>query len=166
MDLVPMENANKVLVLESLDRTLVAMVRGTIITAAAQGAMTGTGLAIFGAPFPILLGFTAAFLAVVPVLGATIVWIPSAIYLLLTDHALAALGLTVWGMTVVALIDNVLRPVVVGEQSKLPITLLILVVLGGVSLYGLVGGLIAPMVIACVFAFARIYRDQYFVPTP
>ncbi len=161
-----MENANKVLVLESLDRTLVAMVRGTIITAAAQGAMTGTGLAIFGAPFPILLGFTAAFLAVVPVLGATIVWIPSAIYLLLTDHALAALGLTVWGMTVVALIDNVLRPVVVGEQSKLPITLLILGVLGGVSLYGLVGGLIAPMVIACVFAFARIYRDQYFVPTP
>ncbi len=161
LDLVPMENASKALVLESLDRTLVAMVRGTVITASAQGAMTGIGLAIFGAPFPVLLGFTAAFLAVVPVVGAALVWIPATLYLLLTDQPLAALGLTVWGLTIVALIDNVLRPIVVGEQSKLPITLLFLGVLGGIQLYGLVGGLIAPMLIASVFAFARIYREQY-----
>jgi predicted PurR-regulated permease PerM len=161
LDLVPMEGASKALVLESLNRTLVAMVRGTVITASAQGAMTGIGLAIFGAPFPILLGFAATFLAVVPFVGAALVWAPAAIYLFFTDHPAAAMGLAVWGLLFVGLIDNILRPIVVGEQSRLPITLLLLGVLGGIQVYGLIGGMISPLLIACVFAFARIYRERY-----
>ncbi len=161
LDLVPMEGASKALVLESLNRTLVAMVRGTVVTASAQGAMTGIGLAIFGAPFPILLGFAATFLAVVPFVGAALVWAPAAIYLFLTDHPAAAIGLAVWGLLFVGLVDNILRPMVVGEHSRLPITLLFLGVLGGIQVYGLIGGLISPLLIACVFAFARIYRERY-----
>lgn len=161
LDFVPMETASKTLVLGSLDRTLVAMVRGTVVTASAQGAMTGIGLALFGAPFPVLLGFAATFLAVVPFVGASIVWAPAALYLFLTGHTGAAVGLTVWGLLVVGLIDNFLRPMVVGQHSKLPVTLLFLGVLGGIQVYGLIGGLIAPLLIASVFAFARIYREQY-----
>ncbi len=161
LDLVPMERSGKTLVLESLDRTLVAMVRGTVITASAQGAATGLGLALFGAPFPILLGFTATFMAVVPFVGAALVWAPVALYLMLTGHEGAAIGLTIWGLLVVGLIDNILRPMVVGEHSRLPITLLFLGVLGGIQTYGLIGGLISPLLIACVFAFVRIYREHY-----
>ncbi|MDX2223699.1 MAG: AI-2E family transporter [Rhodospirillaceae bacterium] len=161
MDLVPMEEDNKQLILAGLDRTLVAMVRGTLITATAQGTLTGVGLAIFGIPFPVLLGFVATFLAVVPFVGAALVWAPAAIYLLASGSTGAALGLTAWGLVVVGLVDNVLRPMVVGEHAKLPITLLFLGVLGGFQVYGLIGGLISPLLIACVFAFARIYRERY-----
>jgi predicted PurR-regulated permease PerM len=161
MDLVPMEEDNKRLILAGLDRTLVAMVRGTLITATAQGTLTGVGLAIFGIPFPVLLGFVATFLAVVPFVGAALVWAPAAIYLLASGSTGAALGLTAWGLVVVGLVDNVLRPMVVGEHAKLPIALLFLGVLGGFQVYGLIGGLISPLLIACVFAFARIYRERY-----
>jgi predicted PurR-regulated permease PerM len=123
--------------------------------------MTGIGLAIFGAPFPILLGFAATFLAVVPFVGAALVWAPAAVYLFLANHPEAAIGLILWGLLFVGLVDNILRPLVVGEHSRLPITLLFLGVLGGIQVYGLIGGLISPLLIAGVFAFARIYRESY-----
>lgn len=164
MDLVPMEAESKALVLRGLDRTVVAMVRGTLITASAQGVLVGIGLAVAGIPFPVLLGFVATFLAVVPFIGTAVVWVPAAIYLAMTDHVGAAIGLTVWGLLVVGLIDNLLRPIVVGSHARLPATLLFLGVLGGFQVYGPVGGLISPLLIACVIAFARIYRERYRPP--
>ena len=67
-------------------------------------------------------------------------------------------------MVVVRLIDNLLRPIVVGSHARLPATLLFLGVLGGFQVYGPVGGLISPLLIACVIAFARIYRERYRPP--
>ncbi len=166
LDLVPMENDSKTLVLQGLDRTLVAMVRGILVTAAAQGALTGVGLALFGVPYPVVLGFAATFLAVVPFLGAALVWVPAVVYLFLGDHTVAGIGLTLWGLLAVGLIDNVLRPMVVSEHAQLPITLLFLGVLGGFQVYGLVGGLLSPLLIASVFAFARIYRERYVEQLP
>lgn len=166
LDLVPMEADSKSVVVEGLNRTLVAMVRGTVITASAQGALTGIGLAVFGVPFPILFGFVATFLAVVPFVGASLVWAPSALYLAISGETLMAVGLTVWGLVVVGLVDNLLRPIVVGSHARLPATLLFLGVLGGLQVHGLVGGLISPLLIACVFAFARIYRERYSPPPP
>jgi len=161
IDLVPMEEHNKTMVIHNLDLTLVAMVRGTVITAAAQGALTGVGLAIFGVPFPVLLGFLAVFLSVVPFVGATLVWLPGAIYLLVTGEIWPGVGLVLWGLLAVGLIDNVLRPIVVGGAAQLPTALLFLGVLGGLQVYGVLGGLISPLLIAGVIAFARIYRESY-----
>jgi predicted PurR-regulated permease PerM len=123
--------------------------------------LTGIGLALFGVPFPVLLGFAATVLAVVPFVGASLVWFPAAVYLFVNEQTGAAIGLSLWGLMLVGLIDNVLRPVVIGEQAQLPILLLFLGVLGGIQIYGLIGALISPMVIACVFAFAHIYREHY-----
>ncbi|MDQ7249823.1 AI-2E family transporter [Dongia sedimenti] len=164
MDLVPMEAESKAMVLRGLDRTVVAMVRGTLITASAQGLLVGIGLAVAGIPYPVLLGFVATFLAVVPFIGTAIVWVPAVVYLVMTDQIGAAIGLTVWGVVAVGLIDNLLRPIVVGSHARLPATLLFLGVLGGFQVYGPVGGLISPLLIACVIAFARIYRERYRPP--
>ncbi len=161
IDLVPMEEHDKALVIQNLDRTLVAMVRGSVITAVAQGGLTGVGLAIFGVPFPVLLGFLAVFMSVVPVVGAALIWVPGVIYLLVTGDVWPAAGLTAWGLFGVGLIDNVLRPIVVGGAAELPAALLFLGVLGGLQVYGVLGGLISPLVIAGVIAFARIYRESY-----
>jgi predicted PurR-regulated permease PerM len=161
LGLVPMEAENKALVMQGLDRTLVAMVRGTLVTAGAQGALVGIGLAMFGVPVPVLLGFAATFLAVVPFVGTALIWIPAAVYLAVNDDMAAAIGLALWGLIVVGLIDNFLRPIVVGSHARLPAMLLFIGVIGGLQVYGLVGGLISPLFIACVFAFARIYRERY-----
>ncbi|MBI2993594.1 MAG: AI-2E family transporter [Gammaproteobacteria bacterium] len=161
MDLVPMEEANKRMILGRLDRTLSAIIRGAFITAAAQGTLTGTGLAVAGVPFAVMLGFTAALFSVVPIVGCSLVWLPAAGYLLIKGKIVAGIGLIVWGVAVVGTVDNFIRPYVVGGHAQLPILLLLVGILGGIRVYGLIGALIAPLVIASVLAFAQIYREQY-----
>jgi len=164
--LVPMEEDNKQLIVSRLDRTLVAIIRGAFITASAQGMLAGIGLAIAGVPFAVLLGFTSALLSVVPFVGASLVWAPASIYLLVNDQIIAGLGLILWGMLVVGLIDNFLRPWVVGTHAQLPILLLFVGILGGLQVYGLVGALVSPLVVVTVLVFAQIYHDQYLQQLP
>ena len=163
MDLVPMEEANKKMILERLDRTLSAIIRGAFITAAAQGVLVGAGLGFVGVPFSVMLGFAAALLSVVPIVGCSLVWLPAAGYLYFEGNTTAAIGLAIWGLVVVVVVDNVVRPLVIGGHAQLPILLLLVGVLGGIQVYGLIGALVAPLVIASVLAFAEIYRDQYLV---
>ena len=160
-DLVPMEEEYKWRIIGRLERTMSAIIRGAFVTASAQGALTGMGLAVAGVPFPVFLGFAGALLAVVPFVGASLVWIPAAAYLLIEGQTLACIGLVLWGMFVVGLVDNFLRPYIVGGQAGLPILLLFLGILGGIRVYGLVGALISPLLIAMVLAFVDIYREQY-----
>lgn len=160
-DLVPMEEEYKWRIIARLERTMSAIIRGAFVTASAQGALTGIGLAVAGVPFPVFLGFAGALLAVVPFVGASLVWIPAATYLLIEGQTFACIGLVLWGMFVVGLVDNFLRPYIVGGQAGLPILLLFLGILGGIRVYGLVGALISPLLIAMVLAFVDIYREQY-----
>lgn len=161
IDLVPMERANKRLIVTRLDRTLVAIVRGAFATASAQGLLSGIGLAVAGVPFSLLLGFISALLSLVPFVGASLVWAPASIYLLVNDHTMAGVGLIFWGLFVVGLVDNFIRPWVVGKHAELPVLLLLVGILGGLQVYGLIGALISPLVVASLLVFAQIYRDQY-----
>jgi predicted PurR-regulated permease PerM len=160
-DLVPMEEEYKSRIIGRMDRTMSAIIRGAFATASAQGALTGIGLAVAGVPFPVFFGFAGALLAVVPFVGASLVWAPAAIYLLIEGHTTACIGLVIWGVLVVGLVDNFIRPYVVGGSANLPILLLFLGILGGIRVYGLVGALISPLLIALVLAFVDIYREQY-----
>ncbi len=159
--LVPMEKANKQLIVTRLDRTLVAIVRGAFATASAQGLLSGIGLAVAGVPFSLLLGFLSALLSLVPFVGASLIWAPASIYLLLNDQTMAGIGLIVWGICVVGLVDNFIRPWVVGKHAQLPVLLLLVGILGGLQVYGLIGALISPLIVATVMVFAQIYHDQY-----
>lgn len=166
LDMVPMEEKNKQLVFGRLDRTLSAIVRGAFITASAQGMLSGIGLAVSGVPFPVLLGFASALFSLVPFVGASLIWAPAAAYLYFTGHTAAAIGLAVWGMVVVGMVDNFLRPFVIGGQAELPILLILIGVLGGIQVFGLIGILVSPLLIASVLAFAQIYREQYLAVHP
>jgi predicted PurR-regulated permease PerM len=159
--LVPMEKANKELIVTRLDRTLVAIVRGAFATASAQGLLSGIGLAVAGVPFSLLLGFLSALLSLVPFVGASLIWAPASVYLLLNDQTLAGIGLIAWGLCVVGLVDNFIRPWVVGKHAQLPVLPLLVGILGGLQVYGLIGALISPLIVATVMVFAQIYHDQY-----
>ena len=161
IDLVPMEIGNKQLIVTRLDRTLVAIVRGAFATATAQGLLAGIGLAVAGVPFALILSFLSALLSLVPFVGASLVWGPASIYLLINEHTVAGVGLIMWGLLVVGLVDNLIRPWVVGQHAQLPVLLLLVSILGGLQVYGLIGALISPLVVATVLVFAQIYHDQY-----
>lgn len=166
IDLVPMEDTNKRYVLARLDRTLLAIIRGGFITGSVQGLLSGIGIAVAGLPFAVLLGFTAALFSAVPFVGASLVWGPAAVYLLIDGRMLAGGGLALWGMFVVGLVDNFLRPWVVGRHAQLPVLLLFIAILGGLQVYGLIGVLVSPLVVALVLVFAQIYHDQYLQESP
>lgn len=161
LDIVPMEEGNKQLIFGRLDRTLSAIVRGAFITCSVQGLLAGIGFAVTGVPFPVLLGFASALFSLVPFVGASLIWAPAAVYLLIMGHTVAGIGLFIWGALVVGLVDNFLRPYVIGESAQLPILLILIGVLGGIQVFGLIGILISPLLIASVLAFAQIYREQY-----
>ncbi len=159
-DLLPMEPAHKDIVLERLHETLSAVVQGTLITAAAQGALAGVGFAALGVPFAVFLGCAAAFASLLP-FGAPIVWGIVAIYLGFTASIAKTIVLIVWGTLVVGTIDNFIRPLLIGGSTEIPTILLFFGILGGLQAYGFLGVFLAPVVIAILVAFVRIYREQY-----
>ncbi len=162
-NLVPMEAAHKDLILARLYDTVAAVVQGSLVTAATQGLLTGLGLWVLGVPFAVFLGCATAFLSLVP-FGTTIVWGSVAIYLAVSGSLWRALILALWGTLVVSMVDNVLRPLIIGGRAEIPTLLLFFGMLGGLQAYGFLGVFLAPAVIAILVAFVKIYQEQYSTP--
>ncbi len=160
VELIPMEKTHKEHIAERLDQTLSAVVRGTFITAFVQGILAGAGYAVAGVNFAVVLGFTTAFTALIPFVGAAAVWISVSIFLVIKGYILKAVLLSIWGAAVVSLVDNIMKPYLIGQKAKLPIFLLFFGILGGLQVYGFIGIIIGPLMIASVLAFAKIYKAQ------
>jgi len=155
-----MEPEYKDLVLGRLYDTLSAVVQGTLAVAAAQGVFLGLGFWTLGVPFAIFLGCAAAFFSLLP-LGSTAVWGGVAVYLLFSGLFWRAMLLAIWGTVVLGALDNVIRPLIIGERAEIPTILLFFGILGGLQAYGLLGVFLAPVVLAMVVAFFRIYQERY-----
>jgi predicted PurR-regulated permease PerM len=160
-ELLPLELHHRELVVNTLSRTVSAVVRGMFLTALAQGLLAGMGFAVAGVPVPVLLGLLTFITSMIPFLGATSVWLPAAIWLFIQDHTLAAVGLALWGACVVSVVDNIIKPVVIGEGTKIPVFLLFFTILGGLKVYGVLGVFLGPIILAMGMAFLAIYRDLY-----
>jgi len=127
-----------------------ATVRGTVYgilgTAVVQGILTAVGLWAAGVPRPVLLGAVASFLAVLPI-GAPLVWIPSAVWLMNTGHIGRGIFLAIYGVVAVSGADHVIRPLFIARGAQLPFVLVVLGVLGGVLAFGLLGIFLGPVLL-------------------
>ena len=94
----------------------------------------------------------------IPMLGAFIVWVPAAIYLFATGHYLKGIFLVLWGTLVIGMIDNFLRPKLVGERTKLHELLIFFAVLGGLQVFGVLGIVLGPVVLAITLALVDVFR--------
>jgi predicted PurR-regulated permease PerM len=141
--------------------TFSAVVNGVLLVALLQGIMTGIGLALFGVPFPVFWGFLAAILALLPIGGAALIWVPAAVYLYLTGSAVSSILLAVWGVILVSLPDNFLKPLLIGRKAKIPTFLLFIGILGGLQVYGVLGIFAGPLVVTLLTAFVQIYREEF-----
>lgn len=134
-----------------------SVVRGHLVIGLVQGFLTGIGFAVFGMPNPILWGTVAAVASLAPTVGTSLVIIPAIAYLFITGHALAAFGLTAWGVLAVGLVDNLLGPILIERGVKIHPFLILLSALGGLSFFGPVGFLAGPVVLALLFTLLDIY---------
>ncbi len=143
-----------------VEDTVVATIYGTLAVAAVQGLLGGLMFWGLGLPAPLLWGVVMGLLAVVPVLGAFIVWVPAALFLLLEGSWGKALLLTIWGAVVVGGIDNLLLPILVGNRLKQHTLLAFLSVVGGLMVFGTSGLILGPVVLTVTTVLLEIWREQ------
>jgi predicted PurR-regulated permease PerM len=136
-----------------------ATVKGNVVVALVQGTLGGMAFWVLGITGPLLWGALMALLSLLPAVGAALVWGPVAIYLLSTGSLWPAVGLTAWGVVVIGLVDNVLRPILVGKETRLPDYLILIATLGGLAAFGLNGFVIGPVIAAIFIATWEILAE-------
>jgi predicted PurR-regulated permease PerM len=137
-----------------------ATVKGNIAVAALQGALGGLAFWFLGVHAPVLWAVLMAFLSLLPAVGAGLVWAPVALYFLATGEIWQGLGLIAYGVLVIGLMDNLLRPLLVGKDTKMPDYVVLVSTLGGMSVFGLNGFVIGPLIAAMFFAFWGIVAAE------
>lgn len=140
--------------------TIYATVYGTLAVASVQGLLGGLMFWWLGLAAPLLWGLVMALLAVVPMVGAFVVWIPAALFLALDGSVGKAVILTLWGALVVGTIDNLLRPVLVGKRLKLHTVLVFISVVGGLIVFGASGLILGPVTLTITLALLETWSGQ------
>lgn len=125
-----------------------ATVKGNIVVALVQGALGGLAFFVLGVPGAVLWGAVMALLSLLPAVGAVLVWAPVAAYFFFSGDLVKGIGLTLWGAVVIGLVDNILRPILVGKDTRMPDYLVLVATLGGIVVFGLNGFVIGPVIAA------------------
>ena len=149
---VPLDEEHKSELAQKFITVIRATVKGNIAVAAAQGFLGGLIFAVLGIQGPVMWGVLMAFLSLLPAVGASLIWGPVALYFLATGATWQGVTLTLYGIGVIGLVDNLLRPVLVGKDTKMPDYVVLLSTLGGMVLFGLTGFVIGPVVAALFIA--------------
>lgn len=137
--------------LDVCKRTLIGVVYGILGTALAQGALAALGFWIVNLPGASFLGLLTFFLSFVPG-GPPIIWVPAAIWLIQQEQTGAGIFIVLWGILVVSMVDNVLRPYFISRGSNLPFILVLLGVIGGMMAFGFIGVFIGPTLLALAYS--------------
>ena len=134
-----------------------ATVKGNVVTAIVQGALGGLIFWILDVHAPVLWGVVMAFLSLLPAVGCALVWLPVAIFFLVTGALWQGVVLIAFGVLVIGLVDNVLRPILVGKDTKMPDYVVLVSTLGGIAIFGLNGFVIGPLIVAMFMSVWEIF---------
>jgi predicted PurR-regulated permease PerM len=149
---IPLSRYYKQRLLTNFITVIRATVKGNVLVAIIQGALGGLIFWFLGIHAPLLWAVVMAFLSLLPAIGAAVVWLPVAVYLLLTEAIWEGVVLILFGVLVIGLVDNLLRPMLVGKDTRMPDYLVLLTTLGGMALFGLSGFVIGPVIAALFVA--------------
>jgi predicted PurR-regulated permease PerM len=157
---LPFEESMRDRMLTEARDLIFASVTTSLVIAAVQGVICGGAFAIVGIGSPIFWGMLMAFLSLLPVVGAWPVWIPATIWLFSTGHAGRALTLIALCGGIGSTIDNILRPVLLGGRSSLNGLLVFISVLGGIAVFGVLGVVLGPIVVATAVGVLDVYLGK------
>jgi len=156
---MPLQPRRRRALLDKVTVVVRATVKGGILIALLQGALGGFIFWVLGIPSPLLWAALMAFLSLVPAVGAGLVWGPVAIYLLATGAIWQGAVLIGFGVLVIGLADNLLRPMLVGKDAKLPDYLILISTLGGIEIFGLNGFVVGPLIAALFVATWQLLAE-------
>lgn len=159
-DMLPLDRARGERLVTRTGDIISASVYGVVVIAVLQGVLGGLMFWLLGLPSPLIWGVVMIVLATIPMLGTFIVWVPAAIFLAVTGQVVKAIVLTVWGGLVIGMVDNLLRPRLVGERTQMHELLIFFSVMGGLQVFGVLGILLGPVVVALGLAMFDAFRDH------
>ena len=160
-DVIPLDASHKQRIVDRMDQTIRAVVKGIGVTAIVQGFLAGLAYLVLGMPFPVVLTAVTVILAPLPFGGTALVWGPIVLYFLSVGPLWKALAMLGWGIGVVSMIDQFLRPWLIGQAVQIPVLFLVFSVLGGLALYGLIGLFVGPVLVSLLMTIVQIYREEY-----
>ncbi len=161
MHLSPLRNEHEKLLVDKFISISMATIKGSLVVGLAQGLLGGFLFAAVGIPSAAVWGILMAFLSLIPMFGASIIWFPAGIILLLMGNIWQGLIVLAFGGLVISLIDNFLRPKLVGKDTQMHPLLVFFATLGGISLFGFFGFIIGPLVVAIFLALWEIYAVEF-----
>ncbi len=153
----PKEIKNKLF--EQSKEITISVLFGQIILGVIQGLIAGAGFLIFGVPNTLLLTILAAIAGIIPIIGTTVVWIPVAIYLIVAENIFAATGVIIFGLISTG-VENFLRPLIVSYKIELHPALVFVGMVGGLIMWGFLGVLLGPLILAYLIIILELYRKK------
>jgi predicted PurR-regulated permease PerM len=145
---IPLAPEAKARLLERFTTVIRATVKGNVLMAVAQGTLGGLAFWVLGVHAPMLWAVVMAFLSLLPAVGAALVWAPVGLYLLAIGQLWQGFSLIAFGVFVISLVDNVLRPILVGKDTQLPDYVVLISTVGGIAAIGVNGFVIGPLIVA------------------
>ena len=159
-DALPLNREQSESIIRRTQEVVSASVYGVVTIAALQGVLGGIAFWILGIPAPLLWAVLMTFICMIPLLGSFLVWLPLAIYLMVSGHWTRAVILIVWGAVVISTVDNFLRPKLIKNQTRLHELFVFFSVLGGISVFGLLGIVLGPVVLAITLGLLQTFQAR------
>lgn len=158
VQLSPLQDGDDGLIVDHLERVVISVIKGSLLVALIQGIAAGIGYLIFGVPNASLWGAATTLTSLIPGIGTAVVMIPAIGYLFLVGKTSAAVGLLIWGIVIVGLIDNLFKPQLIASGVGIHPFLILLSVLGGLSVFGIYGFLFGPILLSFLFALIDLLK--------
>lgn len=158
-NLLPVSKRKQDKFLVEVDQAVRGIIIGDVVTGALQGAIGGAIFFALGIPNALFWGFIMAIVSIIPVLGSFVIWLPAALWLLFTGDVGRGVLLIILG-TLLSQIDNFLRPYIVGRYAEVHPALVLVGVLGGLAVFGFVGFIVGPLILAILVALLKFYRED------
>jgi predicted PurR-regulated permease PerM len=161
---IPLDERHKHALAQKFATVIRATVKGNIVIAIIQGTLGGLALWVLDVRGALLWAVLMAFLSLLPAVGAGLIWGPVAVYLLVTGSVIQGVGLIAFGVLVIGMVDNVLRPILVGKDTRMPDYVVLISTVGGLAVFGINGFIIGPVIAAMFIAVWDIYASERSLP--
>ncbi len=161
INVLPMGDEREHILLSKFAEVSRATVKGTLLVGMAQGTLGGIMFAVLGIESAVFWGVIMTILSILPAIGSALVWLPAAIFLIANGLVMKGVILILFGALVIGMVDNILRPILVGRDTKMPDYLILLSTLGGLGLIGISGFVLGPIIAAFFLAIWTMFAQEY-----